>query len=311
MKLIISVLILMIGWSGYVQAQYTYFNNAFGIPNDQGSNTTTNVEIIDSSYYLFSFGVNSGIDSYEFQKVNSEGDLVGQSSITFPGEFIYLGVNNSFVKVPQEDNFLFSQGKLDSSGLSGYLLKVSSDLDTLWSHEYDLFPESTYFYTHVAVSDGFIIAGENSVFQSGRGTFLLKVDGEGNELWTSILRTPNEGIYRNFYILAVDDGYLLGGAQALPDGTAKGLITKVDLDGNVEWEIDGENTEIFGGGFLLHENDIGEIITVQGIAYQTNPPTPDLYWVETRISKLDLETQEFSKFSRIISEYGALAIQPF
>ncbi len=97
-----------------------------------------------------------------------------------------------------------------------------------------------------ATPDGnYVIAGTSGCF--GWKGFLLKIDGNGNELWKNAYNTPAATTESIYSVATVSDGFILAGSRSLLSGQPpvagpfNALVIKTDANGNELW------TRIYGG----------------------------------------------------------------
>jgi hypothetical protein len=198
MRCLVSILVIVLFVKGH--GQYTYFNQVYGQFGDNASEGMTCAEVFGEYTYTWGGGIFNGVQKKILRKYDQEGNMVDEAVLEFEDSYVYSGITNSFQRIPGEEAFLMSHAIVDSDGTHGFLMKVDSDLDTLWTKKIDIFPPYTYFYTHTYVGDGFVLAGEYGLGPGERGTFIAKIDLEGNYLWHEILHEPSEGAFRNFDI---------------------------------------------------------------------------------------------------------------
>lgn len=282
--------------------QFSYFNIVSGNSGDQISEGVTNLEILYDTMYVWGGGIDSD-NQFKFIRTYSElGQMTGQNTLEFNEEYIYNGGTNSFLRIPGEDAFLFSHGSVDSEGTKGFLMKVDADLDTLWTRRLDIFPPHTYIYTHAWDGDGFVLTGEFGVAPGEKGTFLAKVDTEGELLWHHIIHQPWEGIFRNVELSILDNGYLVSGSDGNGFET-EGVIEILNSQGDDIHTLYGENTEIFGGTMRHLVLGDGMIIVSQSIIYEDYPPISDPSWGYTKLRLYELNSDASEPILIPLAEY--------
>ncbi|NJE41642.1 hypothetical protein [Thermococcus sp. GR6] len=74
-----------------------------------------------------------------------------------------------------------------------YLAKINEDLEVLWERKYRILGNECV-YSILSLSDGFLLGGEASD-ENGRGFFLMKVDREGNPIWTRTLDQWKDAVF--------------------------------------------------------------------------------------------------------------------
>lgn len=288
-RLILILMCIALIHKGY--GQYTYFNHVFGSTDDQSSQFDTCIELIDSIWYTWG----GGVDGPFFNSVStysSSGIFQDDAIWTFPQSLIYLGETNSFQKIPGENAFLFSQAIEDVNGSHGLLMKVDSNLDTLWTSILDIYIGQTSVITHAWDGDGFILAGEHQVAGVGNGTFIAKVDTEGQYLWHTVLHEPDEGSYRNRYISSIGNGYILSGSEGGGLDT-EGVVEFYNSDTEELLSLSTNGSAILRGIMEHTVKDNGEIIVTQSSLVQDYPGASDpiFAYCRQRIYELDIENE--------------------
>jgi len=130
-----------------------------------------------------------------------------------------------------------------------YLIKLQENGDTLWVRHYGWEYFNYYACAVIVEPDGgFVLAGDKQTAHEipppgyPTGAFLIKVDSDGDTVWTG-LYNDNPGTYRYNVQDAYrtpDGGYILMGfslrdATPVTDILFESFLIKVDGDGNEEW----------------------------------------------------------------------------
>jgi hypothetical protein len=175
-----------------------------------------------------------GQDSLFVLKVNEFGD-------TLWCRFINGGV--AFAAVSSGDGGCVLTG---ANGVA-FTVKLDSLGNTVWNRTYG--GSDIFCYDIVRSTDGSYLACGYRI-SLGYDGYILKIDSIGNLLWQLII--PSSGSKRLYTIIeAIDGGYLLGGAyqQTLND-LNKGLLIKLDTNGNAQWE---KTFQILGKSTGIHK----------------------------------------------------------
>ena len=156
-----------------------------------------------------------------------------------------------------------------------YLIRVDKEGNEIWEKTYGG-SEEDGIYDLLKVEDGYIIAGKTKSF--GHGNFdawLLKVDGEGNEIWN---KTYGGALGDYIYsIKKIKDGYVLAGTKMSTHLDYDAWLIKVDNEGNEIWEktyggrgdeiaSDVSHTEdgyILSGNLLIFEEKISDAFLIK------------------------------------------------
>ena len=179
------------------------------------------------------------------------------------GSYILVG------NIVDPDDFVADPGAAGYGGLEGrsniYLAKLDADGDELWSHAYG--GENNVLVTAgVQMPDGgFLILATIMYFpDSGDDVLLLRVDENGNEVWS---RTWEEGTGTAYDLIYTSDAnYLIAGSYAplgdMADLKEDFLFIKVDPDGNEIWTSIFGDPDMIDYGVVLAETEDGGYITV-------------------------------------------------
>ena len=284
-------------------AQYSYLNQLFDSIGDQSSESSSNVEVVGDEYVLWGVRNNGSSVDYYTRRLDLNGQITQENSFTF-SNVIYAGITFSFEYDAESDEFYLAQGLLnEEEEIEGFHIRFNSELDTIFSRRYDLYPSHTYLWSPEKVSDGLIILGRRGVPQisNGTGTFLLKVDGLGNIIWNQPLDDAEPGLHhRNNSLFEEDNKLIILGGKYHPGGAIgvdefTGLITVTDILGNVisQTEIDDSEAEKLAYLFGVRLMD-GNILMVQDVGYEqfSEFTDPNFMWVKIRLFILDPISEE-------------------
>jgi hypothetical protein len=146
------------------------------------------------------------------------------------------------------------------------------------------------------MDDGYVVVGEQGGLPNSAGTFIMKLDFDGNVVWTEILQEEvYQHIYRNWGMVKIDGGYLIagGGRQV---GEAFSLITETDEYGvstSEEFIVDEEMLRTYQYKAVKDLNT-SEYLFGTTVAYADveEMGNPDVFWTKIRLAKYDPETNE-------------------
>lgn len=130
-----------------------------------------------------------------------------------------------------------------------FLVKVDDQGNQIWAKAYGTSGNDDG-KSVVEVADGYLVAG--SAFNAANGTtdgYLLKVDFNGNELWSKFYGSPTQIDKVNDLVLSADGNVVLTGFTG---ATSDGWLLKTDLSGNEVW------SKTFGGPLGDEANGILE-----------------------------------------------------
>jgi len=165
-------------------------------------------------------------------KVNQSGEL--------QWERIYGSTLNDrafSIRQTPDGSFIVSGSlQLLGSNLAGWLFKLNSDGDSLWS---SLFGSNyqDYFYSVQLTSDGgYILTGEYRPTLTFLDLWLVKTDSLGNEQWSKTLDYENDTDIGYSVQQTSDGGYIITGQAAPFDGGVEAWVVRTDSIGNILWD---------------------------------------------------------------------------
>ncbi len=246
---------------------------------------------------------------------------------TYADDYISMGGD---VIQTNDGGFLIigSIGGDQSSDLQGGVLLIRTDPngEVLWQRVYGG-ADYDAGWTILASADGnYILAGETASFGAGGlDGYLIKVDQEGNEIWSQTYGTPlNETI--TSVALAPDGGYYLVGNCVDPNdiiadpgvagysgygGRSNIYIVKIDPNGNELWSqvIESENNVIAFTGLAAPDGGLVILSTIMYFPDLNN----ELYLLRLRddgqvVWSHVWEDGSFAGYAMILSSDGCLII---
>lgn len=224
----------------------------------------------------------------------SKFDEVGNTLWTYT--FGNAGWNESLTDLIQDNNgdYIISGGS--SSAAGGYILKFNENGDELWKTYTNINP-NIYFYKITALSDGGYLAGCSGQWTTSTlNTFLIKLDIDGNILWEI---QPTQNLSDITTVLPQTDGFITFGTSINNQNswTSKGIVTKYNLNGDVQWSTEINNVETQYARKLIPTSDGGFAALMYGQVQNSSEGTQFL------LSKLDANgNQEW------FQEYGLSAL---
>lgn len=292
-KHILNIAFVLLGLHN-VQAQYSYFNQISGEIGDLSSEITANIEVVNDGYVIWGALVDDGVLKHYVRKYGVDGEIVDENVLEFENEYFYTGITNSMQWNLYTEQFIVLQGSVVDDGVSARLLSFDTNLELNQDLVYNEYSPNTYFFGFLIEEDGYVIYGEYGPFVNGEGTFIMKLDFEGNVVWNEVMQTEvNQVVYRNYSIVSLgDEGYLVAGGGV--SGNPFGLVTVVNMNGIPQSEIEVQyNDELRTNHFKACKLLNGEILQVQNIGYELmdEDGNPNVFWSKTRLTKFDLESE--------------------
>jgi putative intracellular protease/amidase len=216
---------------------------AFGGPGWEYGNSA--IETADGGYLAAGYTSSWGAGSRDVYLVKTDPDGGEIWSTTFGGS----GLDVAMSVVEMEDGAYAVAGYTDSFGAGEsdvYLIKLDPAGKELWSRVFgDVGPEMGNSLDKT-VDGGFVIIGASGSYSDNSDVYLLRTDGQGEELWSTTVSHPSAHLnydWGNSVRATSDGGFIIGGNSDLDQDVMDIYLVKVDAQGNTEW------AEVFGGNF--------------------------------------------------------------
>ncbi|HEC79303.1 MAG TPA: hypothetical protein ENI34_09245 [candidate division WOR-3 bacterium] len=126
---------------------------------------------------------------------------------------------------------------------------------------------------------GYIITGVRTSLYSGKNAWLLKTDGNGNQVWSKIFGGGSDD-YGYSIILATDGGYIIGGStESFGAGSGDVWLIKTDTQGDLIWSMTIGGSSGDYGYSVAPTADSGYVIA--GITYSYGAGLGDMWLIKT------------------------------
>jgi len=303
---LILIIIMCIAFAPDGAGQYTYFNVTNGSENSNGPMTTANVEVIGDQIVTWSGGSDAeGNLAYFFHKFDIDGQLIETVPYYFGEAFVWTGATVSFQKVPNSQESMTVHGISDSEGTHGLIMRMDESLDTLWTSQYDMLPPYTYFLAHTWNNDTLVIAGEFDNIPGGKGTFVSKLNSDGEILSTQVIHEASEGSYRNLFISVAPNGVVVSGASGGGDETV-GRVEFFNENTLTLYEFENDEPALLNGIMRHTLMSDGRILVAQYVAYEDYPGAmnPSTQYSKLRLFELNLVSNELEFISDYFNDYS-------
>lgn len=237
-KLIFSIIFIGISFVFFGQTTFNRVEDYYDT-NRTAANYFRSVCSFDGSYFGAVRIYNQGTQYLGLVKLNNSGALVKKSLKESSKGNIVVYPNQTLIST-SDSNIMICANLVDTSW-DGYLIKINTNLDTLWTKVYDLpanlagctsGTNARNIFTAIKETPdkGFIIAGnyyKNCVHSaSNLRSFLLRADSLGNVEWWKVYQNV---AYLYDIELTNDGGYVFLNKY----GFTK--FTKTDSLGNIQW----------------------------------------------------------------------------
>lgn len=225
----------------------TFIQTQGGGRRDRGINV---LQTSDGGYAVVGYSSSGnavGEDVY-LVRLDPQGELLWSS--TYGGE----GNDNGWDLLEREGGGFIVVGFTDSFGAGGmdiYLFETDAMGDLLWERTYGG-PEDEFGWSMAATTDGgYVLGGQSESFGEGdRDGYLVRVDPQGEEIWSQTFGGPEED--RLFSVDATaDSGFILTGTTRGFGAVERDLfLVKTNEDGELDW------MQVFGGD----RDDVGHSV---------------------------------------------------
>jgi len=140
---------------------------------------------------------------------------------TYDGGYIIIGSTTSY----------------GSGGTDVYLLKIDFNGDLEWEKTFGGFGDDWAGSIDLTSDGGFIICGDTKSYsEGGYDVWILKTDHSGIEEWNCTYGSSEHDETGYCVRNTMGNGYIISGT-AFVGGHDNGLVIKMDMNGNIEWNI--------------------------------------------------------------------------
>jgi len=228
------ILLILIFFVGMLNAQQTKFFRTYGLGLfDVGECV---VPVADTNYIVAGTTNTTGMNGTDLLifKTNSIGDLIWWKN--FGGTGIESG--KSVVMTADSSGYLVCGYKNDftPSGYDVWLLKINLNGDTVWTKTYGGNDWEVSYSINKLPDSTYIIAGETYSFGNGqRDAYILRIDSNGDTLWTKTFGGVNDDVVRYIHIDRHQNILLVGNTESFGAGNSDAYLVYLDLNGDSIW----------------------------------------------------------------------------
>jgi hypothetical protein len=217
--------------SGRVPAQVNIQKQIFKIWDNTVSHSITNIaHSNDSAYILAGYTFASGGSYFKKTKTDLTGNIISTEQILLRNRPI---INNIIQDL--SDGYIL--GGTEDSTLNLLVYKIDLSGNISWSLNLPADGHQNGITSVIENNDGtLLLAGYTSNTDGKRFDFwILKVDYNGNILWTKTYGGANEEILL-FAIAALDGGYALGGYAYGDNNGYRAWVVRINATGDLLWD---------------------------------------------------------------------------
>lgn len=230
-------------WS--VELDGTNWDNGYGF-----------YEFGDGDYVIVTTAVSDPDQELLLMRVDSDGSEIwtktfGEASSSEEGFDVEMASDGGYVAVGTSE----VEGNRDL-----LLVKADSQGEEVWTKKFDRSLDDRGSSVQAIEDGGYIIVGTTKTEEDGSDLWLMKVDGNGEQIWEKTY--GGTGDDEGFCVKETSDGgYILVGSREAFGGLGKNLwLLKTDADGNEVWNnrFGGVGDQV--GRSVQETSDLGFII---------------------------------------------------
>ncbi|MBL7995107.1 hypothetical protein JNM05_07000 [bacterium] len=167
----------------------------------------------------------------------------------------------------------------DSSGIdeNGYLVKINSSGDTLWTRSYGMTYRDGFFDIKSTSDGGVIIVGRSIDDIQYDNVYVIKLDAISNLQWSRYYGSLNDSEEAASILQTPDGGYLICGRNGINGVYYDVYLLKINSSGDSLWSKTYSRAGNNFGSSILNTNDGGYIIA----GHTVDSGNEDVYLVKT------------------------------
>lgn len=165
--------------------------------------------------------------------------------------------------MPTDDGGYIVIGTTQSFGVGGsdvYVIKTDAWGNELWSQTYgDTLDEGGESILQTPDGD-YVIVGHQSSSGNGGDIYLLKIDAQGNEVWTYSYDVDYIDAGNDISLID-DNGFIICGYSSEQIGNFEAIVLRLDSNGTQLWNQNYASSDFINAFRILQSNDGGFVLT--------------------------------------------------
>ena len=235
------------------------WNKTFGEANIDAGQLVQ--QTFDGSYIMAGYRLPSGATIIDAWLLKTDENGIELWNKTYGGENLD---RISTVKQTSDSGYI-ATGFTDSFGAGqwdAYLLKTNISGDEVWTKTFGGSTDDACSYVEQTFDGEYILVGMTTSFGAGNmDLWLIKTDGNGNELWNKSFGGTNSD--QGGSVIQISDGnyVILGSTSSYGSGNSDIWLIKADGNGNISWSTTYGTADDEYGGLVQQTFDGGYIIS--------------------------------------------------
>jgi len=233
----IVLFIVAIFISNMIKAQVVYQKKIYETPAPRFSNLFSIEKAVDSGYIVSGYSsTTTNLAGFIFlAKINELGDTVWTRQYDGP-EYEYGYIKNLYDSSYVVYGQLYSFNPCDQEDM--FLMKLNANGDTLWTKHYGTCYSDVPRDLVRGANNGYYLFGSLNAGSSSYGSTLLRLDAQGDSVWTKLLNIAGYGKQQNYSCIATQDGggLISGYKYDSAAGAHASYLIKIDSTGNMQWD---------------------------------------------------------------------------
>lgn len=248
----LATLVLFVAAPAAAEAPATLWTQTFGGSDwDSGESVE---QTADGSFVQLGYTKSFGAGNYDFWLIKTDADGKEIWSRTFGGS----GYDRGYSLEKTADGGFILLGETQSYGAGSadfWLIKTDSEGNEIWNQTFGGTEIDKGYSVQQTTDGGYVLLGDTKSFGTGYDLWVIRVDGDGNELWSKAFGGSEDDRGRSVQETTGGGFALLGETKSYGSGTSNFWLIKIDSAGTKLWD-----KTFAGTGFCVEETSDGGLI---------------------------------------------------